>query len=44
MTDLRATRTPNDAWAHGIGRVAAPLRDQVLNAVRQAILDFELKP
>jgi DNA-binding GntR family transcriptional regulator len=44
MTDLGATRTANDAWGHGIGRVAAPLRDQVLNAVRQAILDFELKP
>lgn len=27
-----------------IGRVAAPLRDQVLNVVRQAILDFQLRP
>jgi len=27
-----------------IGRVAAPLRDQVLSVVRQAILDFDLRP
>jgi len=27
-----------------IGRVAAPLRDQVLEVVRQGILDFQLKP
>ncbi|HEX3786362.1 MAG TPA: GntR family transcriptional regulator [Pseudonocardiaceae bacterium] len=27
-----------------LGRVAAPLRDQVLNVVRQAILDFKLRP
>jgi DNA-binding GntR family transcriptional regulator len=27
-----------------IGRVAAPLRDQVLDAVRQGILDFRLRP
>jgi len=27
-----------------VGRVAAPLREQVLNAMRQAILDFQLKP
>lgn len=32
-------------WASvPIGRVAAPLRDQVLNVVRQGILDFQLKP
>lgn len=38
-----AKSTPG--WASGaIGRVAAPLRDQVLNVVRQAILDFELPP
>jgi DNA-binding GntR family transcriptional regulator len=37
----RATGT----WANaGIGRIAAPLRDQVLNVVRQAILDFQLVP
>ncbi len=27
-----------------MGRVAAPLRDQVLNTIRQAILDFQLPP
>ena len=27
-----------------IGRVAAPLRDQVLDVVRQGILDFRLRP
>ena len=27
-----------------IGRVAAPIRDQVLDAIRQGILDFQLKP
>ncbi len=27
-----------------IGRVAAPLRDQVLDVVRQGILDFQLRP
>lgn len=38
-----ASSTPS--WASGgIGRVAAPLRDQVLNVVRQAILDFQLPP
>ena len=31
------------SWGQ-VGRVAAPLRDQVLSAVRQAILDFELRP
>src|SRR5690606_31833219 len=40
----------NDGWEDGanwsqrVGRVAAPLREQVLNLVRNAILDFELKP
>lgn len=33
------------SWAKTpIGRVAAPLRDQVLTVMRQAILDFELRP
>ncbi|MCE3551418.1 GntR family transcriptional regulator [Pseudonocardia sp. RS11V-5] len=33
------------AWKNAqVGRVAAPLRDQVLGIVRQAIMDFELKP
>src|SRR6478735_9922967 len=27
-----------------VGRVAAPLREQVLDVLRQAILDFRLKP
>ena len=27
-----------------VGRVAAPLREQVLEVLRQAILDFRLKP
>jgi DNA-binding GntR family transcriptional regulator len=32
-------------WAGaGLGRVAAPLRERVLELVRQAILDFRLKP
>ena len=32
-------------WARApIGRVAAPLRDQILNVVRQGILDFQLRP
>jgi len=44
MTDSLATNSP-PTWANeGIGRVAAPLRDQVLNIVRQAILNFDLKP
>jgi DNA-binding GntR family transcriptional regulator len=29
---------------NGIGRVAAPLREQVVTLIRQAILDFQLKP
>lgn len=34
-----------ESWnAEPIGRVAAPLREQVLAALRQAILDFNLKP
>lgn len=32
-------------WAIGpVGRVAAPLRDQVLAVLRQAILNFEIRP
>lgn len=34
-----------ESWtAKPVGRVAAPLREQVLTALRQAILEFELKP
>jgi DNA-binding GntR family transcriptional regulator len=32
------------SWATPVGRVAAPLREQVLGILRQAILDFELRP
>lgn len=36
---------PEPSWSDApIGRVAAPLRDQVLGVLRQAILDFSLKP
>lgn len=39
------TGVPTNAWPPTpIGRVAAPLRDQVLDVVRQAILDFHLRP
>lgn len=31
-------------WAASIGRAAAPLREQVAKVLRQAILDFELRP
>jgi DNA-binding GntR family transcriptional regulator len=34
-----------ESWtAEPVGRVAAPLREQVITALRQAILDFQLKP
>jgi DNA-binding GntR family transcriptional regulator len=37
--------TVEETWPPApIGRVAAPLRDQVLDAVRQGILDFRLRP
>ena len=37
---------PSDnTWVgEGVGRVAAPLRERVLEIVRQAILDFKLRP
>jgi DNA-binding GntR family transcriptional regulator len=35
----------SDTWVgEGVGRVAAPLRERVLDIVRQAILDFKLRP
>jgi DNA-binding GntR family transcriptional regulator len=35
----------DDSWnVAPVGRVAAPLREKVISALRQAILDFELKP
>ena len=37
--------TVDGTWARApIGRVAAPLRDQILDVVRQGILDFQLRP
>ncbi|WP_028936443.1 GntR family transcriptional regulator [Pseudonocardia spinosispora] len=45
-----ATSTAEEAAEHGgfrgihIGRIAAPLREQVLDGLRNAILGFELKP
>jgi len=34
-----------ESWtAEPVGRVAAPLREQVISALRKAILDFHLKP
>jgi DNA-binding GntR family transcriptional regulator len=34
-----------ESWtAEPVGRVAAPLREQVITALRHAILDFQLKP
>jgi DNA-binding GntR family transcriptional regulator len=34
-----------ESWtAEPVGRIAAPLREQVIAALRQAILDFNLKP
>ena len=33
-----------DGFSMRVGRVAAPLREQVLDVLRQAILDFHLKP
>ena len=37
--------TDDAVWPRSpIGRVAAPLRDQVLEVVRQGILDFQLRP
>lgn len=36
--------TPNGDWSASMARVAAPLREQVSNVLRQAILDFDLQP
>jgi DNA-binding GntR family transcriptional regulator len=44
-TDAAAALAPTAHWAAGpVPRVAAPLRDQVFDVVRQAILDFDLRP
>lgn len=40
-----ATNSLAESWtAEPVGRIAAPLREQVISALRQAILDFHLKP
>jgi len=39
------TNTLSEAWAgNPVDRVAAPLREQVISALRAAILDFRLRP
>lgn len=46
MTDSATTpERESTKWtATPIGRVAAPVKEQVVNAIRDAILDFKLKP
>ncbi|GAA3687252.1 GntR family transcriptional regulator [Arthrobacter ginkgonis] len=40
-----STNSLAEAWnSNPVGRVAAPLREQVINALRSAILDFRLRP
>ena len=42
---MSTSNTLADAWTgNPVGRVAAPLREQVISALRDAILDFRLKP
>lgn len=42
---MATTNSLAESWtAAPVGRVAAPLREQVITALRQAILDFQLKP
>jgi DNA-binding GntR family transcriptional regulator len=43
MSDMGASPGTSDLSMR-VGRVAAPLREQVLDVLRQAILDFRLKP
>ncbi|WP_051317717.1 GntR family transcriptional regulator [Arthrobacter sp. CAL618] len=39
------TNSLSAAWVSSpVGRIAAPLREQVISALREAILDFRLKP
>ncbi|HEX5014329.1 MAG TPA: GntR family transcriptional regulator [Candidatus Limnocylindrales bacterium] len=41
----RANNSLSESWTvEPVGRVAAPLREQVVAALRKAILDFHLKP
>ncbi|ARJ06577.1 GntR family transcriptional regulator [Humibacter sp. BT305] len=42
---MTPTNSLAESWTVGpMGRVSAPLREQVIAALRQAILDFQLKP
>jgi DNA-binding GntR family transcriptional regulator len=42
---MAPTNSLAESWtAEPMGRIAAPLREQVIAALRQAILDFQLKP
>lgn len=42
---MATTNSLSDTWmAEPVGRVAAPLREQVIASMRQAILDFQLIP
>jgi len=42
---MAPTNSLAESWtAEPMGRVAAPLREQVITALRQAIMDFQLKP
>ncbi|MFB2597790.1 GntR family transcriptional regulator [Herbiconiux sp. P17] len=42
---MASTNSLAASWtAEPMGRVSAPLREQVISALRQAILDFQLKP
>jgi DNA-binding GntR family transcriptional regulator len=43
MSEFRGNQAADDLSMR-VGRVAAPLREQVLDVLRQAILDFRLKP
>jgi DNA-binding GntR family transcriptional regulator len=45
VSEKPATNSLADAWAAApVGRVAAPVREQVIAALREGILDFRLKP
>ena len=42
---MSSTNSLSTSWtAEPVGRIAAPLREQVITALRDAILDFSLKP
>lgn len=45
LMDMPSTNSLATSWtADPVGRIAAPLREQVITALRDAILDFKLKP